>query len=395
MAVAMATFSTTPLVLAPLATEFAVPPVLRRCSRPPSSVRSLSARGRRGESSTRPGASSSGRDPVGGQRRGGVRRLVRCVGRDEVGLAALGVLTWLAYSQVFGDDERTGASPQSGHSRPLCRRRSSACCSNSATSVRCSSCSPASRWCPRLGSLHRRARPLYTGRNRAVRGRVGHHRGPDHRNARWLGRVRLHGSDPCRPLRDECACRSRWPSRPRAGQHPDGSLPRSSTLRRWLLRTHRGLCGDLDQADQSAVLWVVLCLWGNVLDGGARLVHPPRRAVPTERAGDAQAAMAFGRRSARSSPVRWLPVVMRHARTGRRRAACGGGRLARRRRVGGPADPGRGLAGGFSTQSAAPSAPASSPIGPSRSRPRVGTGAECEFVEPNAPSRPGVARRYR
>ena len=107
MAVAVATFSATPLVLA-LATEFAV-------STGTAALFSAAQLGSfvvgswTAERCDPVGAfRHRARDPVGGQRRGGVR-LVRCVGRDEVGLGpALGVLTWLAYSQVFGDDERTG-----------------------------------------------------------------------------------------------------------------------------------------------------------------------------------------------------------------------------------------------------------------------------------------------
>ncbi len=52
------------------------------------------------------------------------------------------------------------------------------------------------------------------------------------------------------------------------------------------------------QADQTAVLWVVLCVWGVAFwmaVPGSYTLLAERSRFPTERAGDAQAAMAFGR----------------------------------------------------------------------------------------------------
>ena len=109
---------------------------------------------------------------------------------------------------------------------------------------------------------------------------------------------------------------------------------RSSALRRWLPHSP-GLCGDLDPGRPvGGAVDRALCLGWRVLDSGARLVHPARRAgrFPTERAGDAQPPWPSDRRSARSSPVRWSPAVGTR-RVGRRRAAGGGGRPARRRRL--------------------------------------------------------------
>ena len=111
MAVAMATFSATPLVLAPLAVEFEVS----------TGTAALCSAAQLG--SVVVGSWTAGRvvDPsrrlfvIGLVTLSAANVVAAFVGsfvvlvvtRSVSGLA-LGVLTWLAYSQVFGDDERTG-----------------------------------------------------------------------------------------------------------------------------------------------------------------------------------------------------------------------------------------------------------------------------------------------
>ena len=301
MAVAMATFSATPLVLAPLATEFAVSTgtaALFSAAQLGSFVVGSWTAGRVVDPSRRLFVIGLVTLSAANVVAAFVGSFVVLVVTRSVSGLALGVLTWLAYSQVFGDDERTGDITTSGHSRPLCRRRSSACCSNSATSVRCSSCSPASRWCPSSGFLHRRARP--------------HPHRPQPRGSGALVVIAaltiatLGGSAVFVFMGAIAADRYGMSALVISLAFSANALVSIPAAR---FRGRRrfaggyfaltGVCAVIStQADQTAVLWVVLCVWGVAFwmaVPGSYTLLAERSRFPTERAGDAQAAMAFGR----------------------------------------------------------------------------------------------------
>ena len=111
MAVAMATFSATPLVLAPLATEFAVSTgtaALFSAAQLGSFVVGSWTAGRVVDPSRRLFVIGLVTLSAANVVAAFVGSFVVLVVTRSVSGLALGVLTWLAYSQVFGDDERTG-----------------------------------------------------------------------------------------------------------------------------------------------------------------------------------------------------------------------------------------------------------------------------------------------
>ena len=150
----MATFSATPLVLAPLATEFEVS----------TGTAALFSGAQLGSFVV--GSWTAGRFVVPSRRlfviglvtlsaanvvAAFVGSFVVLVVTRSVSGLALGVLTWLAYSQVFGDDERTGDITTVGPLTAVVSAPIIGVLLELGDVRGCSSCSPASRWCRSSG----------------------------------------------------------------------------------------------------------------------------------------------------------------------------------------------------------------------------------------------------
>ena len=302
MAVAMATFSATPLVLGPLADEFGVS----------TATAALFSAAQLGAFVV--GSWTAGRfvDP---SRRIFVGVLVTLaaahlaaavvesfpvlvVTRGVSGLA-LGVLTWLAYSQVFGDDERTGDITTVG---PLTAVVSAPLMGVLLVigDVRTVFFVLAGLALLPLLKVPTIVVPDRTpaGRNRAVRAAlvviaaltvatlggsaVFVFMGAIAADQYGMGAFAISLAFSANALVSIPSARYRGPRRFAGG-----------------FFAVTGVCAVVStQADQQLVLWAILCIWGAAFwmaVPGSYSLLAARSRFPTERAGDAQAAMAFGR----------------------------------------------------------------------------------------------------
>lgn len=219
------------------------------------------------------------------------------VTRSVSGLA-LGVLTWLAYSQVFGDDERTGDITTVGPltavvSAPIIGVLLELGDVRAVFLVLAGVSLVPLVWVPSIVVPDRTP----TGRNRAVRAALV--------IIAALTIATLGGSAVFVFMGAIAADRYGMSALVISLAFSANALVSIPTAR---FRGRRrfaggyfaltGVCAVIStQADQSAVLWVVLCLWGAAFwmaVPGLYTLLAERSRFPTERAGDAQAAMAFG-----------------------------------------------------------------------------------------------------
>ena len=377
MAVAMATFSATPLVLAPLATEFAV-------STGTAALFSAAQLG-----SFVVGSWTAGRvvDPsrrlfvIGLVPLSAANVVAAFVGSFVVLVVTRSVsgLTWLAYSQVFGDDERTGDITTVGPltavvSAPIIGVLLELGDVRAVFLVLAGVSLVPLVWVPSIVVPDRTP----TGRNRAVRAALV--------IIAALTIATLGGSAVCGFMGAIAADRYGMSALVISLAFSANALVSIPTAR---FRGRRrfaggffaltGVCAVIaTQADQSAVLWVVLCLWGAAFwmaVPGSYTLLAERSRFPTERAGDAQAAMAFGRALGPLVAVRWLPVVSTPCSGGSAagclwwRAPCSSPSSWWSRRSG--PRPSRRLLDSSARRRVRQRRRR---VGPSRSRPRVGTG---------------------
>ena len=302
MAVAMATFSATPLVLAPLATEFEVSTgtaALFSAAQLGSFVVGSWTVGRVVDPSRRLfviGLVTLSAANVVAAFIGSFVMLV--VTRSVSGLA-LGVLIWIAYSQVFGDDERTGDITTVGPltavvSAPIIGVLLELGDVRTVFLVLASVSLVPLVWVPSIVVPDRTP----TGRNRAVRAALV--------IIAALTIATLGGSAVFVFMGAIATDRYGMSALVISLAFSANALVSIPTAR---FRGRRrfaggyfaltGVCAVIStQADQSAVLWVVLCVWGAAFwmaAPGSYTLLAERSRFPTERAGDAQAAMALGR----------------------------------------------------------------------------------------------------
>jgi DHA1 family inner membrane transport protein len=297
MAVAMATFSATPLVLAPLAVEFEVSTgtaALFSAAQLGSFVVGSWTAGRVVDPSRRLFVISLVTLSAANVVAAFVGSFVVLVVTRSVSGLALGVLTWLAYSQVFGDDERTGDITTVG---PLTAVMSAPIIGvllelgdvRAVFLVLAGVALVPLVWVPTIVVPDRTP----AGRNRAVRAALV--------AIAALTIATLGGSAVFVFMGAIAADRygmSALVISLAFSANALVSIPaaRFRGRRRFALT---GVCAVIStQADQTAVLWVVLCVWGVAFwmaVPGSYTLLAERSRFPTERAGDAQAAMAFGR----------------------------------------------------------------------------------------------------
>ncbi|MEO0495390.1 MAG: MFS transporter [Actinomycetota bacterium] len=302
MAVAMATFSATPLVLAPLAAEFDV-------STGTAALFSAAQLG-----SFVVGSWTAGRfvDPSRGIFVGAILTLSIAnvaaafveafellVATRAVSGLALGILTWLAYSQVFGDDERTGDITTVG---PLTAVVSAPIIGVllELGDVRTVFLVLAALSLLPLARIPAIVVPDRTsaGRNRAVRAALV--------VIAALAMATLGGSAVFVFIGAIAGDRYGMGALAVSVAFSANALVSIPSARyrgrrrlagAWFVVT--GACAIVStQADQPVVLVVVLCLWGAAFwmaVPGSYTLLAERSRFPTERAGDAQAAMALGR----------------------------------------------------------------------------------------------------
>ena len=302
MAVAMATFSATPLVLAPLATEFAVSTgtaALFSAAQLGSFVVGSWTAGRVVDPSRRLFVIGLVTLSAANVVAAFVGSFVVLVVTRSVSGLALGVLTWLAYSQVFGDDERTGDITTVGPltavvSAPIIGVLLELGDVRAVFLVLAGVSLVPLVWVPSIVVPDRTP----TGRNRAVRAALV--------IIAALTIATLGGSAVFVFMGAIAADRYGMSALVISLAFSANALVSIPTAR---FRGRRrfaggyfaltGVCAVIStQADQSAVLWVVLCLWGAAFwmaVPGSYTLLAERSRFPTERAGDAQVAMAFGR----------------------------------------------------------------------------------------------------
>ncbi|MEM8705047.1 MAG: MFS transporter [Actinomycetota bacterium] len=302
MAVAMATFSATPLVLSPLADEFEVSTgtaALFSAAQLGAFVVGSWTAGRFVDPSRRIFVLTLVTLSIANVAAGLVGSFpVLVVTRGVSGLA-LGVLTWLAYSQVFGDDERTGDITTVG---PLTAVVSAPLIGVllELGDVRTVFFVLAGLALLPLAKVPAIVVPdrTPTGRNRAVRAAlivivaltfatlggsaVFVFMGAIAADQYGMGAFAISLAFSANALVSIPSARYRGPRRFAGG-----------------FFAFTGACAVVStQADTPIVLWVVLCLWGAAFwmaVPGSYTLLAERSRFPTERAGDAQAAMAFGR----------------------------------------------------------------------------------------------------
>ncbi|MEM8705776.1 MAG: MFS transporter [Actinomycetota bacterium] len=302
MAVAMATFSATPLVLAPLAAEFDVTTgtaALFSAAQLGAFVVGSWSAGRFVEPSRRLFVATLITLSAANLAAAVVEVFALLVVTRMVSGLALGVLTWLAYSQVFGDDERTGDITTVGPltavvSAPLIGVLLAIGDVRTVFAVLAGlSLLPLVR-IPRIDVPDRTP----AGRNRAVRAAlvvivalsfatfggsaVFVFMGAIAADQYGMGSIAISLAFSANALVSIPSARYRG---------------RRRFAGAWFAFT--GACAVVStNADQPVVLWVVLCLWGAAFwmaVPGSYTLLAERSRFPTERAGDAQAAMAFGR----------------------------------------------------------------------------------------------------
>ena len=302
MAVAMATFSATPLVLAPLAVEFEVSTgtaALFSAAQLGSFVVGSWTAGRVVDPSRRLFVISLVTLSAANVAAAFVGSFVVLVVTRSVSGLALGVLTWLAYSQVFGDDERTGDITTVGPltavvSAPIIGVLLELGDVRAVFLVLAGVSLVPLVWVPAIVVPDRTP----TGRNRAVRAALV--------VIAALTIATLGGSAVFVFMGAIAADRYGMSALVISLAFSANALVSIPAAR---FRGRRrfaggyfaltGVCAVIStQADQTAVLWVVLCVWGVAFwmaVPGSYTLLAERSRFPTERAGDAQAAMAFGR----------------------------------------------------------------------------------------------------
>ena len=297
MAVAMATFSATPLVLAPLATEFAVSTgtaALFSAAQLGSFVVGSWTAGRVVDPSRRLFVIGLVTLSAANVVAAFVGSFVVLVVTRSVSGLALGVLTWLAYSQVFGDDERTGDITTVGPltavvSAPIIGVLLELGDVRAVFLVLAGVSLVPLVWVPSIVVPDRTP----TGRNRAVRAALV--------VIAALTIATLGGSAVFVFMGAIAADRYGMSALVISLAFSANALVSIPTAR---FRGRRrfaggyfaltGVCAVIStQADQSAVLWIVLCVWGGAFwmaVPGSYTLLAERFRFPTERAGDAQAA---------------------------------------------------------------------------------------------------------